>query len=31
MINKVELFDWEVMKKLDETERGEGGLGHTGV
>lgn len=31
VINKVELFDWEVTEKLDETERGEGGLGHTGV
>ncbi|MBM3200605.1 dUTP diphosphatase [Candidatus Woesearchaeota archaeon] len=31
VINKIELFDWEVTEKLDETERGEGGLGHTGV
>lgn len=31
MVNKVELFDWEVTEKLDETERGEGGFGHTGV
>jgi len=31
VINKVELFDWELTEKLDETERGEGGLGHTGV
>ena len=31
VINKVELFDWEITDCLDETERGEGGLGHTGV
>lgn len=31
IINKIELFDWELTEKLDETERGEGGLGHTGV
>lgn len=31
VINKVELFDWEVIEHLDETERGVGGLGHTGI
>lgn len=31
IINKIELFDWEITEKLEETERGEGGLGHTGV
>jgi len=31
MVNKVELFDWEITDSLDETSRGEGGLGHTGV
>lgn len=31
VVNKVELFDWEVSEKLDETERGEGGFGHTGT
>ena len=31
VINKVELFEWDVTEKLGETERGEGGLGHTGV
>lgn len=31
IINTVELFEWVVTEKLDETERGEGGLGHTGV
>lgn len=31
VVNKVELFDWEITEKLDETERGEGGFGHTGV
>ncbi len=31
VVNKVELFDWEVTEKLDETERGDGGFGHTGI
>ncbi|MDP2908795.1 MAG: dUTP diphosphatase [Nanoarchaeota archaeon] len=31
VVNKVELFDWEVSEKLDETERGESGFGHTGT
>ncbi len=31
VINKIELFDWEVTDNLDETERGEGGFGHTGT
>ncbi|MDP2908007.1 MAG: dUTP diphosphatase [Nanoarchaeota archaeon] len=31
VINKIELFDWEITEKLDETERGEQGFGHTGV
>ena len=31
VINKVELFEWEIAEFLEETERNEGGLGHTGV
>ena len=31
IINKVELFEWEIAEFLEETERNEGGLGHTGV
>lgn len=31
VVNKIELFDWELTDGLDETERGEGGFGHTGV
>jgi len=27
---KVEHITWDVVKKLDETDRGEGGFGHTG-
>jgi dUTP pyrophosphatase len=30
IINKVEQADWELVEELDETERGEGGFGHTG-
>lgn len=28
---KVEHIDWEVVKNLDETERGEGGFGNSGI
>ena len=31
VIAKYEIAEWEVVDKLDETERGEGGYGHTGV
>lgn len=31
VVNKVEIFDWEITDELDETKRGEQGLGHTGV
>lgn len=31
IINKVELFEWEIAEALEETKRNEGGLGHTGV
>lgn len=31
IINKVELFDWEITEELEQTKRGEQGLGHTGV
>ncbi len=32
LVKKVEQFEWEVIDKLDEdTKRGEGGFGHTGV
>ena len=31
IINKVEQAEFELVENLDETERGEGGYGHTGV
>ena len=31
VINKFEQAEFEVVEELDETERGEGGFGHTGV
>lgn len=31
IIGKFEQAKWEVVENLDETERGEGGFGHTGV
>lgn len=31
IIGKFEQAEWEVVESLDETERGEGGFGHTGV
>lgn len=31
IINKFEQAEFEVVEKLDETERGEGGFGHTGI
>lgn len=31
VINKFEQAEFEVVEKLDETERGEGGYGHTGI
>ena len=31
VIAKHETAEWEVVEELDETERGEGGYGHTGV
>ena len=31
VINKVEQGEFEVVKELNETERGEGGYGHTGI
>jgi len=31
IINKVERAEFELVEFLDETERGEGGFGHTGV
>ena len=31
VIAKHETAEWDVVEKLDETERGEGGYGHTGV
>lgn len=30
VLNKVEQIDFELVTSLDETERGEGGFGHTG-
>lgn len=30
VLNKVEQIDFEVVKELDETQRGAGGFGHTG-
>lgn len=31
VINKFEQAEFELVKELDETERGEGGFGHTGI
>ena len=31
VIAKHERAEWEIVEELDETERGEGGYGHTGV
>ena len=31
IIGKFDQVEWEVVEELDETERGEGGYGHTGV
>lgn len=30
VINKVEMIEWDVVSNVDETERGDGGFGHTG-
>ncbi len=30
VLNKVEQMEFEIVESLEETERGEGGLGHTG-
>lgn len=29
VLNGIEIADWEVVSTLSETERGEGGFGHT--
>lgn len=31
VLNKVERIEWETVKVLSKTERGEGGFGHTGT
>lgn len=31
VIGKFDQVEWEVVEELDETERGEGGFGHTGT
>lgn len=31
VVNKYERIEWEPVTKLSETERGEGGIGHTGI
>ena len=31
VINKVETIQWNLVESLDESERGEGGFGHTGT
>lgn len=31
VLNKYEKIEWEEVEKLNDTERGEGGFGHTGV
>ena len=31
VISRYEVAQWETVEELDETERGEGGYGHTGV
>lgn len=30
VINKIEQISWELVNELEETDRGEGGFGHTG-
>lgn len=30
VINRVEMIDWDIVDGLDDTERGDGGFGHTG-
>ena len=30
LLEKVNKIEWEVVESLDETERGEGGFGHSG-
>jgi len=31
VFNKVEQFDFNIVKSISETDRGEGGFGHTGI
>ncbi len=31
VINKIETINWQEVEILDDTERGEGGFGHTGI
>jgi dUTP pyrophosphatase len=31
VINKVESISWEAVDSLEETDRGDGGFGHTGI
>jgi dUTP pyrophosphatase len=31
VINKIERAEWELVEELNETPRGEGGFGHTGI
>ena len=31
ILARYERFDWEVVEELDDTVRGEGGLGSTGI
>ncbi len=31
IINRIERIKWDIVQQLDETKRGEGGFGHTGV
>lgn len=31
VLMKVETIDWNLVESLDETDRGEGGFGHSGL
>lgn len=31
VVHRYEIFDWNIVEELNETNRGDGGFGHTGV
>jgi dUTP pyrophosphatase len=31
VVNRYERFEWESVEELNESVRGEGGFGHTGI